>query len=469
MDKNANINADGSKRTLSNRHVQMIALGGTIGTGLFLGAGTSISQTGPSIILVYAIIGFFFFLMMRAIGEMLYQDPSQHTFIAFISRYLGNRTGYFAGWTYWIGLIFVGMAELTAIATYVRFWFPNIPSWIIQVAFLVILTSVNLIAVRLFGEAEFWFAMIKIVAILAMIATGIFMLFAHFKTNSGSVSLTNIFSHFQFFPKGPKSFIGAFPMVFFAFLGMEFIGITTAETRNPRHVLPKAINETIYRILIFYIGALTVIMAIYPWRSLQTTQSPFVQIFSLIGFRAAAAVINFVVLTAAASSLNSMIYSSGRHFYQLASESHGNFMKRFNMISEHGVPAKGILLSATLILLAPILSALPAVSNAFALITSASSDLYLIVYALTIMAHYRYRQSVDYMPNGFLMPMYKIADPALIIFFGIVYASLFFNTDSIVPAIIGIVWCVGFGLLSAREKSTVPMSSSMVGYKSNDY
>ncbi|GAA3619051.1 amino acid permease [Secundilactobacillus similis] len=460
MDKHSDTNVDGTKRTLSNRHVQMIALGGTIGTGLFLGASTSITKTGPSIILVYLIIGFFFFLMMRGIGEMLYQDPSQHTFIAFISRYLGQRTGYFAGWTYWIGLIFVGMAELTAVATYVQFWFPHAASWVIQVIFLAVLTSVNLIAVRLFGEAEFWFAMIKIVAILAMIATGVFMVFSQFKTPTGQVSLSNLTTGFTLFPNGIHSFIGAFPMVFFAFLGMEFIGITTAETKNPRHVLPKAINEIIYRILLFYIGALLVIMMIYPWHSLSTNQSPFVQVFALVGLKAAAAVINFVVLTSAASSLNSMIYSSGRHFYQLATESHSPLMRHFKTISTHGVPANGILISAVLILFAPVISALPAVSNAFSLITAASSDLYLIVYALTVVAHYRYRQSTDFMPDGFLMPAYKVLDPLLIVFFGVIYLSLFFDTSNLVPAVLGIVWCAGFGFFASREKSTVPTMST---------
>lgn len=459
MDKQENINADGTKRSLSNRHVQMIALGGTIGTGLFLGASTSISKTGPSIILVYMIIGIFFFLMMRGIGEMLYQDPSQHTFIAFITRYLGQRTGYFAGWTYWIGLICVGMAEITAIASYVQFWFPHLPAWLIQVSFLVVLTSVNLIAVRIFGEAEFWFAMIKIVAILSMIVTGIMMLLTQFKTPTGQVSVANITTHLSLFPNGVHSFISAFPMVFFAFLGMEFIGITTAETKNPRRVLPKAINEVIYRILIFYIGALLVIMLIYPWQSLSAKQSPFVQVFSLVGLRAAAAIINFVVLTSAASSLNSMLYCSGRHFYQLASESNGRFMRHFKTISTHGVPAQGILISATLILLAPVISALPYVSNAFSLITSASSDLYLIVYSLTIIAHYRYRQSADFMPDGFLMPAYKVFDPMLIVFFFIIYASLFFDGSNWLPATLGILWCAIFGFFASRERSTVPVVS----------
>ncbi|GAW99326.1 amino acid permease [Secundilactobacillus mixtipabuli] len=460
MEKHNNINADGTKRTLSNRHVQMIALGGTIGTGLFLGASTSIKKTGPSIILVYIIIGAFFFLMMRGIGEMLYQDPSQHTFIAFISRYLGDRTGYFAGWTYWIGLVCVGMAELTATANYVQFWLPHAPGWLIQIIFLVILTAVNLIAVRLFGEAEFWFSTIKIIAILAMIATGFFLLFSHFKTPTGTVTMTNVTSNFTLFPNGANNFIGAFPMVFFAFLGMEFIGITTAETKNPHHVLPKAINEIIVRILIFYIGALFVIMLIYPWRSLSTTQSPFVQVFSLVGLRAAAAVINFVVLTSSVSALNSMIYSSGRHFFQLAIESHSPFMRRFKKISTHGVPAFAILISTGCVLLSPLLSVLPGVSNAFSLIASATSDLYLIVYALTIIAHYRYRHSADFLPNGFLMPMYKVVDPLLIIFFGVVYLSLFFDPSNRIPALLGIVWCVVFGFFASKEKSTVPHANA---------
>lgn len=453
-------NADGTKRQLSNRHVQMIALGGTIGTGLFLGAGTSITKTGPSIIFIYAVIGFFFFLMMRAIGEMLYKNPSEHTFIAFISRYLGPKMGYFAGWSYWLELIFIGMAELTAISTYVRFWFPNIDAWIIQIAILAILASVNLIAVKLFGEAEFWFAMIKIVAIIAMIVTGIIMATTSFKTPVGHAGFSNIFDGFKFFPNGLTNFIGALPMVFFAFQGMEFVGITTAETKNPHKVLPKAINETIYRILLFYIGAIIVIMAIYPWRSLNADQSPFVQVFALAGLKAAAGVINFVVLTSASSSLNSFLYSAGRHFYQLASESNGTIMPKFKSVSKTGVPARAIAFSALLIMLAPLISNIPGIDNAFTLICSTTSDLALVVYLLTIVAHYKYRQSADFDPDGFVLKGYKWIDPALIGFFVVIYLSLFFNGDGTIPAIGGLIWCIGFGLWSAREKSTITIPAS---------
>lgn len=439
-------NADGTKRELTKRHVQMIALGGTIGTGLFLGASNSIMKTGPSILLVYLVLGVIFFLMMRGIGEMMYHDPDKHTFISFIGKYLGKTVGYFAGWTYWLGIIFVAMAELTAVSKYVQYWFPSWPTWAIQIGVLAILVSINLIAVGLFGEAEFWFAMIKITAIVVMIIVGLFLVFTNFKTPVGHASFGNITNHFSMFPNGIMSFVAAFPMVFFAFQGMEFIGITTSETQDPRKVLPKVINEIIYRVLLFYIGAIAIIMAIYPWQSLDPTQSPFVQVFQLAGMKAAAAVINFVVLTAAASALNSYMYSAGRHFYQLALDTkHSKFMKHFRKISRTGVPARGILFSAALVLIGPILNSMPQITDAFAFITSVSSDLYIIVYLLTMMAHRKYRKSADFDPEGFLMPHYKFTSPLVIGFFALIYVSLFFTgSGAIWPAIGGLVWTVGF-------------------------
>ena len=277
-------NADGMQRGLANRHVQLIAIGGTIGTGLFLGAGTSIQLTGPSILLIYLVTGLFMFAMMRAIGEMMYADPEQHTFVSFIDKYVGVGAGWFAGWSYWISLVFVGMAEITAVANYVNFWFPNWPSWIVQIVFLLVLSLINLIAVKIFGEAEFWFAMIKIVAIIAMIVTGLFMIFGHFQTpGGGHAGFGNITNGFSLFPNGVLQFMMAFQLVFFAFQGMEYISLTVSETMNPRDVLPRAINQILLRILIFYIGALLVIMGIYNWQSLDASRSPFVQVFQLAG------------------------------------------------------------------------------------------------------------------------------------------------------------------------------------------
>lgn len=459
MKSQQQVNQDGTKRTLSNRHVQMIAIGGTIGTGLFLGSGNSISKAGPSIILVYMIIGAFFFLMMRAIGEMLYEDPDQHTFVAFITKYIGERAGNFAGWSYWIGLVFLAMAELTAIATYIKFWFPQANTSLVEILFLILLTSLNLIAARIFAEAEFWFAMIKIIAIISMIITGIILIFTGFKAPDGNyATFGNIFKGFQMFPHGIATFVASFPMVFFAFQGMEFISITIGETKEPRKVLKKAINETIYRILIFYIGAMVIIMSITPWQTINPGQSPFVEVFALAGLPAAATVINFVVLTSAASALNSAIFSAGRHFYQLAEESHSPVFRHFDKISKTGVPARGILASAALMLIAPIISLVPQIGSAFVFVTSVSSDMYIIVYALAVYSHRKYKLSQDYLADGFKMPFYKFTSPATLAFFGLIFVSLFFNKTSLLPALGAIVWTVLFNLFgwlkSRRAKGT---------------
>lgn len=448
-------NADGTVRALSNRHVQMIAIGGTIGTGLFLGSGSAISKTGPSVMWVYLVLGFFFFLMMRAIGEMFYADPSQHTFVAFISRYLGPSVGHFTGWTYWIGLIFVCMAELTATATYVKFWLPNVPAWLIEISFLLILAAVNLTAARLFGEAEFWFAMIKIVAIVALIVTGIFMMVGHHPTPLGQASIGNLFHNYQLFPHGMANFISAFPMVFFAFQGIEFVSITIGEAKNPHRVIKKAVNETLLRILLFYIGALIVIMGIIPWTSLSPDSSPFVQVFKSAGYPAAAAIINFVVLTSAASSLNSCLFSAGRHFYQLATEMPATSRMRqwFGTISKSGVPAAAIVLSAVLVLVTPVMSLSAATTAVFTIVTGISSDMYLIVYTLAMVAHRKYRLSNDYLEDGFKMPAYRITSPLTIAFFVLIFASLFFIQADIIGAVGAIVWTLLFGTVTTVHQA----------------
>ncbi|HEQ9111014.1 TPA: amino acid permease [Streptococcus pyogenes] len=441
---------NGMVRGLENRHVQLIAIAGTIGTGLFLGAGRSIALTGPSIIFVYMITGAFMFMMMRAIGEMLYYDPDQHTFINFISKYIGPGWGYFSGLSYWISLIFIGMAEITAVGAYVQFWFPSWPAWLIQLVFLVLLSSINLIAVRVFGETEFWFAMIKILAILALIATAIFMVLTGFETHTGHASLSNIFDHFSMFPNGKLKFFMAFQMVFFAYQAIEFVGITTSETANPRKVLPKAIQEIPTRIVIFYVGALVSIMAIVPWHQLPVDESPFVMVFKLIGIKWAAALINFVVLTSAASALNSTLYSTGRHLYQIANEAPNALTNRLkiNTLSRQGVPSRAIIASAVVVGISALINILPGVADAFSLITASSSGVYIAIYALTMIAHWKYRQSKDFMADGYLMPKYKVTTPLTLAFFAFVFISLFLQESTYIGAIGATIWIIVFGIYS---------------------
>ena len=442
---------NGMVRGLQNRHVQLIAIAGTIGTGLFLGAGRSISLTGPSIVFVYLLTGVFMYFMMRAIGEMLYMDPNQHTFINFITKYLGKGWGFFSGWSYWVSLIFLGMAEITAVATYVQYWFPHWPAWEIQLVFLLILSSVNLIAVKIFGEVEFWFGMIKIITILALIATGIFMVATDFKTPAGHASLTNITQGFQMFPKGWVSFVMTFQMVFFAYQAIEFVGVTTSETANPRKVLPKAIKEIPVRIVIFYVGALIAIMAIFPWQQLPVNESPFVTVFQMVGIKWAAAFINFVVLTAAASSLNSTLYSTGRHLFQLAKETpNSKVMKtlKLDTLSRTGIPARAIIASAVVVCISAFINILPGVSDAFSLITASSSGVYIAIYVLIMIAHWRYRQSKEFLPDGFLMPAYKILNPLTIAFFLFVFVCLFLQQYTYIGAIGATIWVILFGIYS---------------------
>ena len=442
---------NGMVRGLQNRHVQLIAIAGTIGTGLFLGAGRSLSLTGPSIILVYMLTGAFMYLMMRAIGEMLYMDPDQHTFINFITKYLGKGWGYFSGWSYWVSLVFLGMAEITAVSNYVQLWFPNWPAWQIQIIFLALLSCVNLIAVKVFGEVEFWFGMIKIVTILALIATGIFMVTTNFETPAGHASLSNITNGFQMFPNGWVKFVMAFQMVFFAYQAIEFVGITTSETANPRQVLPKAIKEIPIRIVIFYVGALLAIMAIFPWQQLPVNKSPFVTVFQMVGIKWAAGLINFVVLTAAASSLNSTLYSTGRHLYQIAKETPNSKVMnrlRLNSLSRMGIPSRAIIFSAIVVAVSAFINVLPGVSDAFALITASSSGVYIAIYILTMLAHLKYRKSKEFMPDGFVMPAYKVLNPLTIVFFLFVFVCLFLQESTYIGAIGATIWIILFGIYS---------------------
>ena len=442
---------NGMVRGLQNRHVQLIAIAGTIGTGLFLGAGRSLSLTGPSIILVYMLTGAFMYFMMRAIGEMLYMDPDQHTFINFITKYLGKGWGYFSGWSYWVSLVFLGMAEITAVSNYVQLWFPNWPAWQIQIIFLALLSCVNLIAVKVFGEVEFWFGMIKIVTILALIATGIFMVTTNFETPAGHASLSNITNGFQMFPNGWVKFVMAFQMVFFAYQAIEFVGITTSETANPRQVLPKAIKEIPIRIVIFYVGALLAIMAIFPWQQLPVNKSPFVTVFQMVGIKWAAGLINFVVLTAAASSLNSTLYSTGRHLYQIAKETPNSKVMnrlRLNSLSRMGIPSRAIIFSAIVVAVSAFINVLPGVSDAFALITASSSGVYIAIYILTMLAHLKYRKSKEFMPDGFVMPAYKVLNPLTIVFFLFVFVCLFLQESTYIGAIGATIWIILFGIYS---------------------
>ncbi|MCM0582462.1 amino acid permease [Weissella diestrammenae] len=437
---------DQMNRGLTSRHVSMIALGGTIGTGLFLGAGHSIATAGPAIVLIYMIVGMFMFWMMRALGELILSDPNNPTFINYIEKYLGARAGYVMGWTYWIGWITIAMSELTAVGVYMKFWFPNVPSWLFEIGFLLILYGLNVVTVSAFGETEYWFSMIKIIAIVAMIATGIMMAIAHTRTVEGVTSIGNLWQHGLVAHHGHK-ILAAFQMVFFAFLGIEFVGMTAAETKDPVTTIPKAVNSIIIRILIFYVGALLAIMTIQPWTAYSAAQSPFVQVFSGIGITAAAGIINFVVLTAAASSLNSSIYTTGRMLFSLSSPG-----QKISKLNQRQLPVNAITVSTLLIALTVVVHFIFP-GDAFELITSVASAAFVIMYMMLVYTHIKFRQSTDYLQGEkrFKMPFAPVSNYLTLIFMAGIFIILLSQRQTFWTTVIAIVWYLVMIMISIRK------------------
>ncbi|CAK8053977.1 amino acid permease [Eupransor demetentiae] len=436
------------ERNLSQRHVSMIALGGTIGTGLFLGAGESIQKAGPAILLIYIVTGFFIFAMMRALGELLVSDSSKPVFIDFMEQYLGQRAGFVLGWTYWLGWIIIAMAELTAIGNYMHFWFPTTPVWIWELAFLVILYGINITAVEAFGETEFWFSLIKIFAIVAMIVVGFIMAAFQMKTSVGVTHFSTLWQHGLVAHHGHQ-LLAAFQMAFFAFLGVEFVGITAAETKDPLKTIPKAIDSIVIRILIFYIGALSAIMIIQPWTDYSGQMSPFVQVFSGIGITSAAGIINFVVLTAAASSLNSSLFTTGRMLYSL-SEGKGPFAK----LNRHAIPMKAISFSAVIIGLVIVLNYIFP-NDAFSLVTSTASATFLVIYGALMVTHLKFRKSANYRKGKhyFRLPGAPYTNYLTLIFLFGIFLILLFTPATTVTTVLAIIWFIVLTVIAFYRKS----------------
>lgn len=451
MDQSTSKNQNLS-RGLKNRHVQLLAIGGAIGTGLFLGSGRSIHLAGPSILFAYMITGIICFFIMRALGELLLSNLNYHSFVDFVYDYLGERAAFITGWTYWFCWISLAMADVTAAGLYIQYWFPNIAQWVPSLIVLVILLVMNLTAVKLFGEMEFWFALIKVVAILALIIIGTFMIIKGFSTDAGASSFTNLWSHGGWFPNGVNGFILSFQMVVFAFTGIELVGLTAGETENPEYVIPKAINNIPIRIIIFYVGALVVIMSIYPWTSISPDKSPFVQVFAAVGIAAAASIVNFVVLTSAASACNSGIFSTSRMVYSLAKEN--NAPESMKKLTSSQVPSNATMFSATVILISVILNYIMP-EGVFILITSISTFCFIFIWAIIVICHLRYRKTNPELAakSKFKMPLYPMANYIILAFMAFVIVTLALNNETRIALFVTPVWFIMLGVIYKILKS----------------
>ena len=444
-------------RNLKNRHIQLIAIGGTIGVGLFLGSAKAINHAGPGLLLAYAVGGVAIFFIMRALGELLTYRPVAGSFATYADEFCGPLPGFITGWSYWFAWVATVMAEITAIGVYVRFWLPEVPQWLPPLVALAVLYGVNLLAVRVFGELEFWFALIKVVTIVGLIVAGLAVILFHVGALGGTASFANLWSHGGFLPGGLLPVLLTLQIVMFAYEGVELIGVTAGESDNPQVVLPRATNGIIARILIFYLGALTIIMSLVPWTQLDPKMSPFVFVFGQLGLPGAASIVNLVVITAAASSCNSGLFSTGRMLWTLGRR--GQAPKVFGTLNRGRVPAAGIHASAAVMLLGVLLNYLVP-ERVFTMVTSIALIGTLWTWGIILVAHARYRRAVAAgraAPAPFRMPGAPLANWLVLAFLVLVTVMLWSDPDSRVALYVAPVWfaLLVIGYLATRPPRTV--------------
>ncbi|MCC2645927.1 MAG: aromatic amino acid transporter AroP [Burkholderiales bacterium] len=414
----------------------MIAIGSAIGTGLFFGAGESIKLAGPSILLSYAIGGIIMYIVIRALGEMTVHEPNAGSFSYYANKYIGNYAGFVAGWNYWFNYIIVSMLELTATTMFLDYWFPNASHWLIALNILIIFSAINLMNVKLYGEFEFWFAGIKVAVIITLIILGIYLIINNGHT-SNNTSIHNLWSYGGFFANGYSGFLLSFVVVIFSFGGTELVGITAGEAENPDKTIPLAINGIILRILIFYIGTLAIILCLYPWSKINSHLSPFVDVFSKIGIAKAAAVMNFVAITAALSSLNSGIYGTARMAYSLSQQR--NAPKILGRLNSKGIPYMAILFSLFFIFFTVILNYLYP-KQIFGVLLAIAVLAAIINWVIILLTQIVFRKKVKLENIKYKIPLYPITSIIAIIFFVMIIITMTQMKDMAMAIYIAPLW-----------------------------
>lgn len=431
----------GLKRGLTARHVRFMALGSAIGTGLFMGSSSAIQTAGPAVLLAYIIGGAAVFIVMRALGEMVVRHPVSGSFAQFASRYIHPFAGFLVGWTFTFEMFLVAVFDATAIGFYMRFWYPEVSQWVWVLAVVFFIAAINLIGVKVFGELEFWFSLIKIVAIIALIVAGIgIILFGFGATGHENMGVHNLVEHEGFMPHGVWGVMASFTIVMFAFGGIEIIGVTAGEAQNPKRVLPKAINSVPLRIILFYVLTLAVIMSIQPWIDITGETSPFVSIFESIGFQAAAAVFNVVLITAALSAMNADIFGAGRMLHGLAEQ--GQAPKSFTRTTRNGVPIMTVITMVIGLLVGVVINYFYPDQVIFllgALATFATVTVWLVI----LVSHIRMKREIarkGRLPSEFPIPFWPITSVLTIAFMIFVIVMVGVVPGSRPALWVGLVW-----------------------------
>ena len=440
------MNSHGSvlTRGLTARHIRFMALGSAIGTGLFYGSSSAIQKAGPAVLLAYIIAGAAVFMVMRALGELAVRHPVSGSFGQYASRYLGPLAGFITGWTYVFEMAIVAIADVTAFSIYMGFWFHDVPRWIWILAIIFFLAAINLLSVKVFGELEFWFSLIKVSAIIAMIAGGVAIIVFgfHMEGAQAAAGLGNLVNNGGFMPNGWVGLLAAFAVVMFAFGGIETIGVTAGEAKDPSKSIPAAVNTVPVRILLFYVLTLGVLMSLIPWNEITGETSPFVQIFDSLGIPLAAHILNAVVITAALSAINSDIFGAGRVLFGLSAQGHAPAV--FGRISKRGVPWMTVLLMTAVLLAGVVLNAtIP--EDVFLLIASIATFATVWVWIMILASHVAMKREIarnTLAPSAFPVPLWPLASILTALIMAGVIVLLGVYADTRVALYVGALWLV---------------------------
>ncbi|WP_308169648.1 amino acid permease [Acrocarpospora catenulata] len=448
---------EGYSHALGNRQVQMIAIGGAIGVGLFLGSGGRLAAAGPALVISYALAGVAAFFVMRALGELVLYRPTSGSFVDYATTFIGPWAGFASGWMYWINWAATGVAELTAVAIYVHKWAPDFPRWLTALIALGLVLSVNLVSVRLFGELEFWFALLKVAAIVTFLVVGLYLVLFSVH-GAGPAHLTEVGG---FFPSGFGPVLMSLQAVVFAYASIEVVGIAAGETKDPAKIMPRAINGVTWRIAIFYVGSVLLLAMVLPWTTYQAGQSPFVTVFSHLGFPVAGDIMNLVVITAAMSSCNSGLYATGRILRSMALRGEApGFAKA---MSGRHVPYGGILFTAV-VLLGGVVLYYFVPERAFNIATAVASLGVVTTWGTFLFCQLRLRQAAlrgELARPAFRMPGAPVTNWITLGFLALVVILMpFADPDQrvafyLIP-VLAVAITVGWRVTQARRSSVVP-------------
>jgi len=443
---------DGLKRGLKARHMQMIAIGGSIGTGLFVASGGTISEAGPGGALVaYALIGIMVLLLMQSLGEMSARLPVAGSFQTYATVFVNRHFGFAIGWNYWFNWAITVAAELVAAGIVMSYWFPDVPGWIWAAIFLVLLTGLNALSSKAFGEGEYWLSAIKVITVIVFLICGFAMIFGII--GGSSPGFSNWTDGEAPFVGGWLSIVSVFMIAGFSFQGTELVGVAAGEAENPQRDVPKAIKTIFWRIMLFYIGAIFVIGMLIPYLdpSLLSSEasdiatSPFTLVFERAGIAFAAALMNAVILSAILSAGNSGLYASARMLYSMAKD--GKAPKIFARLNKRGVPVPAMLLTASVGLFG-FLTAIIGQGEAYTWLLNVSGLSGFIAWVGIAVSHYQFRKA--YVASG-----QNLAD--------LPYKAPLFPLGPILAFVILIVVIAGQNYQAVIDGNLLQMASSYVG------